>query len=148
MDNSHWLPGDWTIIMVSTMYFIWGLLLLLGVNIDDITPIATVLRLEAYPPNLLTVIPKGSIMVTTSILAYTRTIWRGKWDFIWLIPQQIFLLLGALGAVSASFNWHYPDGTFKPGVFIFADQLPMVLLACIYTFVITRHYGTETGQRS
>jgi hypothetical protein len=144
MDNEHWLPGDWTILMVSTMYFIWGLLLLLGQDIADITPLAATLRLEAYSALY---IPPGSLMVSTSILAYTRTIWRSKWDFLWLIPQQIFLLLSALSAISSSFNWHYPDGTFKPGVFIFADQLPMMLLAVVYTFVITRHYGQTNGNR-
>lgn len=53
-----------------------------------------------------------------------------------LIPQQLMLLISAGGALAAVFNHHYADGVMRTSTFILTDQLPLILLAFLYTVAV------------
>lgn len=53
-----------------------------------------------------------------------------------LIPQQVVLLVSALGGARAIVDGHYADGVERSSAFIAADQLPIILLALLYTVVV------------
>jgi hypothetical protein len=121
---------------VCMLQAIWGMLLLLNYDIAEITALAVNIQKIGIEQHVL-----GLVMILASILAFTRTFWGTKspnWNVLFFIPQQLLLVSSAVGALESAWLGYYPDGTIKPGMFIFADQLPMILLAMKYTVLITR----------
>jgi hypothetical protein len=53
-----------------------------------------------------------------------------------LIPQQILLLITALGSVEAILAGSYADGILRSPLFIACDQLPRISLAGLYSVAI------------
>jgi hypothetical protein len=119
---------------VSVLQAIWGVLLLLNQDIGYITALAVnIQKLNLSEPVL------GIIMIIAAALAFSRTIWNTPhWNILWFIPQQLLLVSSAIGALESAWHGYYPDGTLKHGMFIFADQLPIILLAVKYSYLITR----------
>jgi hypothetical protein len=46
-----------------------------------------------------------------------------------MLPQQFMLFLGASGVIHAIQTSRFADGVYRPGWFLFADQMPIVLAA-------------------
>jgi hypothetical protein len=53
-----------------------------------------------------------------------------------LIPQQILLLITAIGSVEAILAGSYADGILRSPLFIACDQLPRISLAGLYSVAI------------
>lgn len=53
-----------------------------------------------------------------------------------LIPQQFFILASAAGGIGAAVVGHYADGVIRPWQFIIGDQLPVILIAFLYSTAI------------
>lgn len=124
------------IILVSAIQFIWGLCLILGL---DIVYISALDSYTVHFPILL-----GWTGIIASILAYSRVVWDTPGHNIWfLIPQQILLLHSSISIIEAAILGHYPDGTIKDGVFIINDQLPLVLITIKYTYLIITQPSTK-----
>lgn len=60
----------------------------------------------------------------------TRTMTLG------LVPQQFLLLLSALSGIRAIIAGHYADGVIRAWQFIAGDQLPVIVVALLYTTAI------------
>ena len=56
-----------------------------------------------------------------------------------LLPQQTILVISASGALRAAVQGHYADGVARPGAFILADQLPVVVLMLCHWWALVRH---------
>ena len=56
--------------------------------------------------------------------------------FILLLPQLFLLLLASMSGIMSSLHGQYVDGVIRPSLFIFADQLPIILLSLIYGLAI------------
>jgi hypothetical protein len=55
---------------------------------------------------------------------------------IFMLPQQLFLFISAVGASQAIVNGHFADGVERPRMFIAVDQEPAILVALFYTIGI------------
>lgn len=59
---------------------------------------------------------------------------------LYVLPQQFVLGISAAGAILAMYRSHYADGVIRPGTFIVADQLAIVLTWGFHTAAIVFLY--------
>ena len=78
----------------------------------------------------------GGLSALTSIRCKNERL-----EFLLLMPQQLLLLLTSVSGISSAFNQQYIDGVGRPGLFIFADQLPIILLGIMYCFGMYERFG-------
>lgn len=120
----------------------WAISLLDGDDPLGATPLHTLGVLNRYALIVL--------LVVASAFALWSLAWpiRSRWGIAALVPQQILLLVSGGGSLRAIVESSYADGVLRPTAFIFADQMPVVLLAVIHTCALlwlilfeARRYG-------
>ena len=114
------------VIYSAAVLHITEALIVADTSADNSIPIASLLAaLRGHRLSL------DIIMVIAALLALAAASIRpGPLAIFALIPQQTLLLITAIGAFAYACMGHYADG-YEPsggGAFIFADQLPRVLL--------------------
>ena len=72
------------------------------------------------------------IAAALAIAAHFHRPWR-SWAY-W--PQQLLLVVAAIGALVAVVMGKYADGVFRPTLFITTDQLPVMLLPFFHALAI------------
>ena len=130
------MKNNFIIILAIIMHFLWGLCLILSPVAIHTTGIDIVL--QAFPNHYIAGLI-FSIIAGCSFLS----ILRNKIDWIGvllLIPQQILLIISAGGALNNIFLGHFADGVVRSRYFIFADQLPAILITIFYTLAILQTY--------
>lgn len=133
-------PGEiaalYVIGLTSFMFAAWAVLLTWLPAALLATPVAPVAALFGGPVTV-TVVLLAAALLAQSAIVFRRLPPRRPlpaWLLLLaLVPQQILLLVSAFGGIQAVVNGHYADGTVRPWQFIIADQLPVILLALIYT---------------
>lgn len=61
---------------------------------------------------------------------------RKRRDIIWMLPQQLILMIAAGDSLHAIIAGRYGDGTVRPTLFILADQAPGVLVAILHSLAL------------
>lgn len=117
--------------LVTALKFIWATLLLFPGISKDVMSVTSI-----YSASLLT----GQNEILTSLLYFfvgfitLYAIKRDKLDGknLWLfIPQMLLSTLSVTGAVFATVNGSYPDGTKVPSAHIFADQVVFIIIGIL-----------------
>jgi hypothetical protein len=126
---------------VCALHTLWGLLLLAGIDVGDITALASVIRGTDINNKFF-----GVYLLVTAGLAFSQTLTpsTGKLRYLWFFPQHLLLIRSALSAFEGAYFGQYPDGTIKPGIFILADQLPIVFIMLMYTYLVTLRPARDT----
>ena len=117
---------SWTILYASFLFLLWGILLSVDPASFSTNPLG---YFDVFFTRSFTIV-LFFISFLLSIIAYkirNRII-----TFLLLLPQQILLLLASFSGILSSIRGQYIDGVVRPSLFIFADQLPVILLAFIY----------------
>ena len=111
------------------LHGIWAIMLLFSDEPFGSTPVHT-LRFGHRFVTAAVLLAASAVAVRGVRLRGTRAGW------LLLLPQQILLMVSAIGGIVAAFLGHYADGVTRPGLFIAADQLPGVVAALCHTFAI------------
>lgn len=71
---------------------------------------------------------------------YGWSMWHGKLivAVACCAPQQVLVVIGAVGAVIAGMEQRYADGTAHLRWFIWADQIYLVLLAIFHSCALSK----------
>ena len=59
----------------------------------------------------------------------------------WMLPQNIILLIQAMGCVIFANAGHYADGTPSPTAHIYADQMPFIIAVAAHTLNVVDVFG-------
>jgi hypothetical protein len=86
------------------------------------------------------------VMVASAVLAFMGTLFRlGHLRLAIFVPQHVLLFFMMLGAVAASWQGAYLDGTVMPRPHIVSDQMAIVTLFVIYSSAIVRRARDSNG---
>ena len=121
---------QWIIAYVTILHLIWGTLLLIDFSTFSTNPIGF---FEYFFNKTQTSIAFLSAGIC-AVIAYKLK--ERLIRFVLLIPQLLLLLLTSMSGILSSIRGQYVDGVDRPHLFIFADQLPVILLSIIYGLAI------------
>jgi len=128
------IRGQYISIMVMfavTLHLFWAAVILLdGGNALGATGIAALYRYFHPTAVLIAVLTSASIF---TIVGFTS---KYPWSVLFLIPQQILLMMSAAGAIEAIFISQYADGVIRAWSFIAADQAYSVIAAIGHTLAM------------
>lgn len=113
---------QWIILYACSLQSIWGLQLLFFGG----QRIAAWSGFEWIPSHLL-----GALFLLASASSYYGMVRNTSIGF--MLPQQAVLTICALGSITMVVLGHYADGPIYPRLFIFADQLPIILVGAWHT---------------
>jgi hypothetical protein len=122
--------------LVSFMYVAWAVLLLWLPGAGRATPVNPVSSLLSYRALAVAVFLGAAVAAQVAMWFHfhpRHAFLPDRFLVLALLPQQFLLLVSAFGGIRAAVLGHYADGTVRPWQFIVADQLPVILLALIYT---------------
>jgi hypothetical protein len=126
--------GRYVILLASLLHVGWAVLLVINAAAGHSTPVSILTRVfgGAYRASVVLVICAVMAMVfpfkqhRMSNLAMAGL----------LIPQQVLLFMSAGAGLYAAATQRYADGIVRGHEFILADQLPIIILALLYSVVI------------
>ncbi len=122
------------------LHWIWGTLLLMSPTPLWVTGIATIPSLGFVDASTV-----GAFYLAIAFMALMGLAAPKYVGTIFLLPQQIVLVLSAYGAIHAMHTGAFADGVIRSTPFIIADQLPAVLLAVFH--IISVHMGCFLWER-
>lgn len=121
----------WTAILLHAAWVV--LLVIPGTKAGNSTPVHEVVELAGGSPRFAAV--ALATVASAAIYGTTKTMTaRGK--ILYVLPQQLLLGVSAAGAILAMYHSQYADGVGRPGTFIIADQLAVVLTWLAHTAAI------------
>lgn len=126
-------PISIIVLFAITLHIAWAVIILIDHAAVNATAVNALYRWIS-PPDLLAL----WIFVAAAMAAaglFTRT----PWIVLLLLPQQIFLMMSAAGAVEAIWIAQYADGVIRPRAFLAADQIYSILAAFAHTIAIIAH---------
>ena len=133
--------ADWTTravcLCVGCKHLILAAALMLSHSADRSTVVATLLLVIPDRIVLLAVLLSASLAALFAIEEMDEPLWRA----LALAPQQMLVLITAIGAGTEAVLGHYADGYVPDGgsLFIITDQLPRIILAIVHSVAIWRH---------
>jgi hypothetical protein len=82
------------------------------------------------------------LIIVSSFAVYSLLRHRGdkKGTILYLIPQQIIMMLSAYESSQAIILSQYADGVIRSRAFIFADQMATIMAAIVHTVAIIDIY--------
>lgn len=134
--------GYWFFWYVVGLHSLWGFLLLTQPAAGGATAPAALVRVFGSPATT------GLALLVASGLAIWRLVGErtaGTVHTVPLYPQQLLLLIAAVGACIAIVVGHYADGVERPTAFIMADQAPNILIAGIHVATLMRGAVSRRG---
>lgn len=126
--------GKYIILFASVLHLAWATLLLVSPDAGGSTPVAVVVLVCGGQYRAAFVLAVTSLM-GISYLFIRREVTNGVLATL-LLPQQFILLMSAGAGIYATWVQHYADGVARGWAFILSDQLPIVLLAGLYTIAV------------
>jgi cell division protein FtsW (lipid II flippase) len=120
---------QWVILYVTALHAIWGAILLIESSAFSTNPIGF---FEYFFNKNQTAIAFLLAALSACCSYYKKRFTQ----FLMLLPQLILLLLASMSGIVSSIRGQYVDGVIRPSMFIFADQLPVILLSLVYGFAI------------
>lgn len=126
--------GKYVVLLASLLHLMWAGLLIADVGAGGSTPVAILLRIFGGPVRATVVL----VAVASAAMCFPFVRYRmsAKAMAAMLLPQQTVLLMSAGAGLWATSIGHYADGVIRPWGFILADQLPVILLALLYTVAV------------
>lgn len=121
------------IMFAVALHFTWSALIMF----DDSALNATALHALFHwikPAWLL-----SYILLSAASMALFSLMTRSPWAVLFLLPQQVLLIMSASGAVDAIWLAQFADGEIRPRAFIAADQIYSIIAATGHTFAIIQH---------
>ena len=134
--------GKYIIGFACALHLLWALLLAIDIRAANATPVSILFVLLGNS-RLLVIFT----LLVVAMLAGGFLDMRLRKQFnlsalsMLLVPQQTVLLCSAGAGIFAACAGHYADGVTKSWAHILADQLPVILMAFLYTVALleTRH---------
>jgi hypothetical protein len=120
---------SWMIYYAIFLHGIWALMILASSDPFGSTPVHV---LEIHPRIVTSLLLGGTAAM--AVLGIRKRGTTAGW--LLLLPQQILLMISAVGGIAAAVLGHYADGVARPNLFIAADQLPGIVAAVCHTFAI------------
>jgi hypothetical protein len=122
--------GVLVVIYAIAVHLITGVILIVNPDAGASTGPSSVVQLLFDSPLLA-----GVAMLIAAALAAAAHIYRplGSWAFL---PQQLLLIVAAVGALVAVVMGNYADGVVRPTLFILTDQLLVMLLPIFHAVAI------------
>lgn len=134
-------PGATVLVYAIFLHLIWGVVFFAWPHPINTTP-------TSYLTSHLGQIRAGVVLVIASAGASFGFLRPGIKGFFATLPQNGLLLLSGATAILAAANGHYPDGVVRSWAFIFTDQLPAILAACLHCVaMILYHFAVPRGNR-
>ena len=124
-------PGVILIRCIALLHGLWAVLLVWWGDQIASTPVASILHL--LPRGVVIGLLLGCSLCALWAVGHRQTSLR---TLLWLMPQQILMMMTALGCLVAVIQQRYADGVPRPWPFILSDQLPVILLAIFHTEAI------------
>lgn len=121
------------VVYAVALHLTWTGILLFDKSALTATPVAAIYLYVHPPAFLITIIFSAAVCATVGLVARTR------WVAIFLLPQQILLMMSAAGAVEAIWLGHFADGVIRSRAFLACDQIYSVLAAIGHTIAIMAH---------
>jgi len=122
----------WVVWYSCSIHLVWGIMMLAGVKVNA-TPVSDIIQLSSdiRAIGLL-------LLIVASLAFYGLVNYRYKIHIsLWFIaPQQVLVFITAWSSLSAALAGQYADGVARPPEFIFADQLPSIVLAVWHTVAV------------
>lgn len=128
----------WIVAWAVALHAAWGGLLMFSNSPLNTTPLHTYTVLFGGSHRAI-----GLILLMVAAMAFVGLKKSGNPNnegILWLMPQQIALLISATGALAAALVGHYADGVPRPHLFILADQLPSILGAIAHSAALFNMY--------
>lgn len=90
----------------------------------------------------------GAIFVLSALLAAVGMwgVGQNKRFVLCFVPQWLFVLIAGFFATTLAVSGHYADGTARPFLFIFVDQLPVIALTVTYSLSVIFHPKRKGAQ--
>jgi hypothetical protein len=126
--------GKYIVMFASLLHLVWAGLLLFDKSAGNSTPVAILTKVCGGPYRTAFVLVV--VAVAAMIFPFIRYRISTSAMSLMLIPQQTLLLMSAGAGVYAAVVRHYADGVIRPWPFILSDQLPVILLAVLYTVAV------------
>jgi hypothetical protein len=122
--------GSLVVMFAIAAHLITGVVLIVDPDAAASTGPASVVQLLFDSPLLA-----GLAMLVAAVLAVAAHLYRSirSWAF-W--PQQLLLIVAAVGALVAVVMGNYADGVSRPTLFIATDQLLVMLLPIFHALAI------------
>lgn len=126
----------YVIVIVSFLHVAWSVLLGINPAAGHATPVQPVTDVCGGRYGAIAALGVTSALALGAAWQHRRLQDRSWLRALALVPQQFLLLVSATGGITAAVLGHYADGTVRPWPFILGDQLPVVLVAVLYTTAI------------
>lgn len=127
--------NSWIVWYVIAMHWLWGSMLQLGTAPLGITAISSLTHFGFVSAPYV-----GLMLLTVSMLAAISRAAPKSVSLLFMIPQQLVLVVSALGAITAMQTGTFADGEVRPIPFIVADQAPSVLIAVFHILSVYSNY--------
>lgn len=126
------MRNSWVLWYAIVLHWLWGVLLLSSDAPQGITAIAASAHMGLASGQHLGILYLAVAFLSFMGLAAPRGV-----NLIMFIPQQVVLVISAMGALRAMATGTFADGVVRPIPFLIADQAPIVMLAichviCVY----------------
>jgi len=126
--------GKYIVLCASLLHVIWAGLLLVTPDAGGSTPLHIIVVVCGGPwrTAIVLTLVAGAAMV----FPFSKYRVSNRALALMLIPQQTFLLMSAGAGIRAAMLGHYADGVARSWTFILSDQLPVILIAVLYTVAV------------
>jgi len=125
-------PVSIMVMYAVSLHYVWSVILLVD---DAALGVTAIDALHRYIPMPWLTWALASV----ASLALIAMAAQPPWFVVLLLPQQIFLLMSAAGAVEAIWIGQYADGVLRDRTFIAADQFYSILACLGHTVAIVAH---------
>jgi hypothetical protein len=135
--------GKYVILFVSLLHLGWAALLVFSPAAANSTPVRVIS--DICGGSLRTAFVLAVTAVAAVCFPFIRYTVSNIGLCLMLLPQQSILLMSAGAGIRAAALGRYADGVARPWEFILSDQLPVILLALLYTAVVLEAAFHEVG---
>ena len=135
------MKTKWVIWLAISLHLLWGVLILTsGPIVTQITAIHTSVTL--FHSVRLT----GCLYLLVALLSMLGLLFENRrglsLQLLLLLPQQLLLMLSALGACQVIYFSRFATGELYPRSFLIADQAPAILVALFHTCALWQIFGS------
>lgn len=136
-------PGFLAVWVAIMLHFSWiALLCFPHTNAYFSTPVHELWALSGY--SVWRTICVLAVVASVATAGMFRRVDAGE-KILYLLPQQLVLGVSAAGSVLAIWHSQYADGVDRPGTFIAADQLAVILTWVGHTTALVLLYLIHDG---
>lgn len=129
--------GSLLIVAVSAIHCAWGVALMVSpLRITGISLILELCRGNNYLAGLIFIL--AGLLATISVWSNLRTQLRHLMMFL---PQQFLLFVSMIGSIESIASGSFPNGEHISPLFVFVDQIYLIVLCFFHIFAIIIGYG-------